>query len=112
MPQPEQTYTYRSGRKVALEKSPDQFVVRATPERLEEEGIENAERVSSASSRVTTFADDLEPLISAARDVAPTHHAYYHASTRQELLTTDRVILTFKLPPTSEELEASPAKCA
>src|SRR5262249_56346441 len=99
MPQPEQTYTYRSGRKVALEKSPDQFVVRATPERLEEEGIENAERVSSASSRVTTLADDLEPMMSVARGVATTHHAYYDAETGQEFLLTDRPTLTFNLPP-------------
>jgi hypothetical protein len=39
MPQTEPTYTYRSGQKIALEKSPEQFVVRATPERLEEEGL-------------------------------------------------------------------------
>jgi len=110
MPQTEQEYTYRSGRKIALEKSPDQFVVRATPERLEEEGIENAERVSSASSRVTTLADDLEPMMSVARGVATSHHAYYDAETGQEFLITDRVIVTFKQPPTAEELDAFTGK--
>src|SRR5262245_11390281 len=103
MPQTNQTYTYRNGRKVALDKSPDQFVVRTCPERLEEEGIDNAERVSSASSRVTTLADDLESMMSAAREVAPTHHAYYDAETGQEFLITDRVIVTFTRPPTAEE---------
>jgi len=106
MPQPEKTYTYRNGRKVALEKSPDQFVVRATPEKLEAEGIENAERVSSFSWRVTTFADDLEPMMNVARGVAPTHHAYYDVETGQEFLITDRVIVTFRQPPTVEELDA------
>jgi subtilisin-like proprotein convertase family protein len=112
MPQTEQTYTYRSGRRIALEKSADQFVVRATPERLEEEGIENAEQVSSASSRVTTLADDLEPIMSAARGIAPTHHAYYDKETGQEFLITDRVIVTFKQPPTAEEIDGFAGKYA
>ena len=52
--------------------------------------IENAERVSSVSSRVTTFADDLESMMSVARKVAPTHHAYYDAETGQEFLIRPR----------------------
>jgi subtilisin-like proprotein convertase family protein/subtilisin family serine protease len=107
-----QTYTYRNGRKVVLEKSPDQFVVRATPERLEEVGIEDAEQVSSVSSRVTTRASDLEPMMSAARHIAPAHHAYYDAESGEEFLITDRVIVTFKQPPAAEELDAFAAKYA
>lgn len=106
MPQSQEQYTYRAGQKIRLRKSPDQFVVRASPERLEEAGIENAERVSSSSSRVTTRADDLEPLMSASRHIAPTHHAYYVADTGEEFLITDRIFVTFKDPLPSEEVDA------
>lgn len=108
----DQTYTYRNGRKVTLEKSPDQFVVRATPEKLEEEGIKSAEQVSSGSSRVTALAGELEPMMSAAREVAPTHHAYYDVETGQEFLITDRLIVTFDQAPTAEELDAFAGKYA
>jgi hypothetical protein len=57
----QQTYTYRAGKKVLLEKQPDQFVVRALPEDLRNIGITDAEQVSSGSSRVTVRAVDLDP---------------------------------------------------
>jgi len=76
MPEPDETYTYRAGEKVRLEKAPDQFVVRELPERLEVLGIDDAERISSHSSRVTTRAPDLEPEMSRMRNIALTHHAY------------------------------------
>jgi hypothetical protein len=34
------TYTYRTVKKVVLDKSPGQFVVRAAPEQLEDLGID------------------------------------------------------------------------
>lgn len=34
-----EVYTYRAGKKVQLEKQPDQFVVRALPEELRDIGI-------------------------------------------------------------------------
>ena len=60
MPDLEPTYTYRAGEKVPLTKEPDQFVVRALPDTLNEMGIPNAERVSSHSSRVRTSRANLE----------------------------------------------------
>jgi subtilisin-like proprotein convertase family protein/subtilisin family serine protease len=97
----QQAYTYRAGQKIILEKQPNQFVVRALPDELANIGISEAEQVSSASSRVTTRSDDLEPLMSQSRYIAPTHHAYYEAETGQEFLITDRVFVTFResLPP-------------
>ena len=54
MPEPQETYTHRGGERVPLEKAPDQFVVRALPEILEAEGIDDAKGASSHTSRVTT----------------------------------------------------------
>lgn len=106
----QETYTYRNGEKVPLEKAPDQFVVRALPENLEAFGITDAEQISSRSSKVTTRSIDLEPEMSRMRHVAPTHHAYSDATTGAEFLITDRVLVTFKdaLPP--EEIDAFAAR--
>lgn len=101
-----EVYTYRAGKKVMLEKRPDQFVVRALPEELQEMGITDAEQVSSRSSRVTTRGTDLEPMMSRARHIAPTHHAYYVADTGDEFLITDRMFVTFREPATSEQVDA------
>ncbi|MGH8531172.1 MAG: proprotein convertase P-domain-containing protein [Gammaproteobacteria bacterium] len=102
----DEVYTYRAGKKVLLEKQPDQFVVRALPEELRDIGITDAEQVSSSSSRVTTRGADLEPLMSRARHVAPTHHAYNIADSGQELLITDRVFMTFRNPMLADEVDA------
>lgn len=105
MSQNQQLYTYRVGQKVILRKQSDQFVVRALPNELEKKmGITDAEQVSAASSRVTTRTTDLENLMTRARDVAPTHHAYYIADTNNEFLITDRVFVTFREPISSEEV--------
>ena len=106
MPETEQTYTYRCGEKIALEKRLDQFVVSALPQELERIGITDAEQVSAASSRVTTRAADLEPQMSRSRNMAPTHHAYYMADTRQEFLVTDRLFVTFHEPLSDEQVDA------
>jgi subtilisin-like proprotein convertase family protein len=95
MPESQLTYTYRNGEKILLEKQPDEFVVRALPEELVAIGIDDAEQVSSASSRVTTRTVDLEPLMSRSRHLAPTHHAYQVADSGEEFLITDRIFVTF-----------------
>jgi subtilisin family serine protease len=103
----DEVYTYRAGRKVLLNKRPDQFVIRALPDELENMGITgDAEQVSSASSRVTTRTDDLEPLMSRSRHIAPTHHAYYVADTGDEFLITDRIFVTFREPLSADQVDA------
>jgi subtilisin-like proprotein convertase family protein/subtilisin family serine protease len=107
-----QTYTYRAGRKVTLGKRPDEFVVRALPERLRSVGIADAEQVSSASSRVHTDAGNLEAEMNRSRSLAPTHHAYYLPDTGEEFLITDRIMVTFKAPPSEADLDAFAARYA
>lgn len=101
----QETYTYRAGKKVILEKEPDQFVVRALPEELRNMGITGAEQVSSSSSRITIHAADLEPMMSRVRHIAPTHHAYNIAESGQEFLITDRVFVTFRDPLAAEDVD-------
>jgi len=99
------TYTYRGGKKLALDKRPDQFVARAESEKLRQAGIdEPVEAVSPASSRVTVPPGELESLMTRARRVAPTHHAYAIADSGQDFLITDRVFVTFKEPLSSGEV--------
>ena len=97
-------YSYRGGQKINLVKRPDQFIVRSLPDRLEDIGITDAEQVSSSSSRVTTRSLDLERLMSEARHVAPTHHAYQIAETGEDFLITDRIFVTFREPLTPEQV--------
>src|SRR5688500_15016125 len=85
----EVTYSYRAGKRIALRKEPNQYIVRALPQKLAQAGITDAEQVSSGSSRVTTRPADLERSMSAARFLAPTHHAYRDAATGHEFLITD-----------------------
>jgi hypothetical protein len=110
MTENKETYTYRAGKKVILEKEPDQFVVRALPETLKEMGIEDAEKVSSSSSRVTSKAADMEILMSMTRYLAPTHHAYRVAETGEEFLITDRVLVTFREAMPTGEVDAFAGK--
>ena len=100
----DRTYTYRDGEKLELEKEPDQFVVRALPDEVAALGVDDAEQVSSGSSRVTVRRTDLEPSMRRARELAPTHHAYRIADTGEEFLITDRVFVTFAEPPAAEQL--------
>jgi subtilisin-like proprotein convertase family protein len=104
------TYTYRNGEKVLLEKQPDEFVVRTLPEELEAIGIDDAEQVSSSSSRVNTRAADLEPLMSRSRHLAPTHHAYHVAESGEEFLITDRIFVTFQEALAAEAVAAFAGK--
>ncbi len=99
-------YTYRAGKKVYLEKQPDQFVVRASPEELRKLGVGECEPVSAGSTRVTTRSADLEPLMTRARHLAPAHHAYKTAETGSEFLISDRVLVRFRQPPAPGGLDA------
>jgi subtilisin-like proprotein convertase family protein/subtilisin family serine protease len=100
-----ETYTYRAGQRVPLAKRMDQYVVRVTPERLRALGIPDGEQMSSASTRVTTRPAELEAQMSRARAIAPTHHAYYLADSDAEFLITDRVLVTFREPPSGEVMD-------
>ena len=102
----EETYTYRAGKKIPLTKRADQFVVRALPEKLDATGLPAGNQMSSASSRVTVPPADLETAMARARTLAPTHHAYERSDTGEEFLITDRVVVTFKEPPSGQELSA------
>src|SRR5262245_69705 len=104
MPDTDVVYTYRGGRKLVLNKEPDQFVVRAAPDRLHELGIAHTERVSPGSTRVDVPPDQLEAMMADARAMAPTHHAYAMSDTGQEFLITDRVLVTFKEPLSAERV--------
>lgn len=100
-----QAYTYRNGKKVVLEKSPNEFIVRVPPEVARSEGFENPEAMSPTSTRVTAARGDLEAAMHRARGVAPAHHAYYQADSGDEFLVTDRIFVTFKSPPSAEDLD-------
>lgn len=101
----EKTYTYRGGKKLELDKSPDQMVIRALPENLDDAAIVESTQVSSASTRARTGAVELDALMERSRSIAPTHHAYYETDSGSEFLITDRVFVTFKVAPTDEQLD-------
>lgn len=100
-----ETYTYRAGKKVKLKKEPDQFVVRALPEQVGDAlNVTDAEQMSSQSSRVTVRTTELEEMMSRARHLAPTHHAYQVAATSEPFLITDRIFVTFHDPLPAEQV--------
>lgn len=105
MSEREKTYTYRGGERVELEKSADEFVVRALPEALSDSAIVSTEQVSSASTRVAAADLDLETAMERSRGVAPTHHAYYETESGKEFLITDRVFVTFRQPPADQQID-------
>ncbi len=104
MSESNKTYTYRGGKKVELEKSPDQMVVRTLPENLDDSVIVSSEQVSSASTRISTAGTELESLMERSRSVAPTHHAYYETESGSDFLITDRVFVTFNDELTDEQV--------
>ncbi len=89
-------YTYRGGEKVVLSKVHDQLIARVEPEQLATMGFQNAQQVSSASSRIVVAAAQLDDVMNQLRQVAPTHHAYQVAETGEDYLISDRVFITFK----------------
>ncbi len=105
-----ETYTYRCGEKILLEKNPHQFVVRALPTQLKELGWSELEQVSSASTRITTSTRNLETRMDVSRGFAPTHHAYQTKTNQEAFLITDRVFVHFKRQPTQKTLNKFIAK--
>ncbi len=112
MSKKQKTYTYRCGEKIALEKSPDQMVVRCLPKELDDVAIIQSEQVSSASTRVTTRSEALEAAMERSREIAPTHHAYYESESGNELLTSDRVLVTFYDAVLDQQLDEFTARYA
>ena len=109
----ETLYTYRNGKKVYLRKEPDQFVIRAKPEELENLNItKNLEKVSPSSTRVTVRKDKLDASMEKARKEAVAHHAYTEENSGDEFLITDRIMVTFKQTPDNEQLSQFIAKYA
>ena len=109
-PKKGKVYTYRAGRKVALNKRPDEFVVRRLPGEVPVG--EMTAQVSSASTRVSCKPADLDGLMAKSRRSAVTHHAYEVAESGEEFLITDRIIVTFDKPLTPEEVGAFAGKYA
>lgn len=87
---PSEVYTYRAGKKVVLEKQPSQFAVRSLSDELQNTCITDAEQVSSASSRVTVCAMDLEPMMSRTSNIVPTPYVYAVANTGEHCLIGGR----------------------
>ena len=112
MRQSNKTYTYRNGKKIELEKNLEQMVVRALPNAVSDEVITEKEQVSSASTRVTTSANELESMMSRSRMLAPTHHAYFETEQGNEFLITDRIFVTFKEALSDEQVDAFSAHYA
>jgi len=92
----ENVYTYYAGKRVALRKLDDRFVVRAAPDAVAAAKLQPGERMSPSSLRVTTSPAELEQDMARAREVGVTHHAYELADSSREFLITDRVSVVFK----------------
>lgn len=107
---PATVYTYRGGRKLALQKEADRFVVRAVGRELAPLAPRSVLQVSSASTRVKVRRGELEAKMAASRKIAPTHHAYKVADSGAEFLITDRVLVRFKPGTTTGQIDALAAK--
>ncbi len=89
-------YTYRAGQKIALEKSPTKFVIRRLPEELKDLGIAEGEKVSSRSTIIEVPEAELDSAMFKARESSVAHHLYFDPETGEEVLLTDRVLITFR----------------
>ncbi len=105
-----EVYTYRGGKKLLLDKSPDEFVVRALPDKLGALNIESEKKVSSVSTKVVVKKEDLDAEMVKSRTIAPTHHAYYLKESDEEFLITDRILVTYKKEPAPESVDKLMAK--
>src|ERR1700741_650686 len=103
---PNIVYTYRGGRRIALRKSADEFVVRATGPAVDAVGARKAIQMASASTRLTVRPEEMGAKMAKAREIAPTHHAYQVADTDAEFLITDRVMVRFKPGTPVEAIDA------
>ena len=72
MSESNKTYTYRGGKKVELEKSPDQIVVRALPDHVDDAAVVSSEQVSSASMRINVSNENSQALMERRRCVRRT----------------------------------------
>lgn len=104
---PERTYTYRRGRRLPLEKEPDEIVTRVAPDTAESAvpEAEALERVSAGSTRVHLPPERVEEAMARLRAIGPTHHAYRQVETGDEFLITDRVLVTFTADLAPEEID-------
>ena len=102
---PDKCYTYRNGKKLALKKRPDCFIIRALSDDLKKIGLPQGEQVSTASTRIVLSSENLESSMSIGRGIAPTHHAYQTVDTNQDFLITDRIFITFKKDTSKEDIE-------
>ncbi len=106
-------YTYRNGKKVFLNKQPDQLEIRTSPEELARIGItRGVERVSPSSTRVTVNPETLDAMMEELRKENVVHHAYTQKDTNAEFLITDRILITFKHPANQDQLNQFMAKYA
>jgi len=106
------TYTYRHGKKMALAKATDKFVVRAVGEAVDALQPRTAVRMSSESTRVKVRPSELEAKMAQSRKIAPTHHAYNVTETGAEFLITDRVMVRFRPGTSVEAIDALMGKYA
>jgi subtilisin family serine protease len=106
----ETTYTYRNGKKIALKKSENEFVIRALPDALANAGFENAVQISSASSRVAATRSELEPMMARARVLAPTFHSYRDGETGADFDITDRIFIRLVEGKGPSDVDALAAK--
>ena len=95
-PREPEVYTYQNGKKVLLNKSPTDFVVRARPESLMRLGFPGGERLSSASFRFAVAPADLSEAMTRAREEVTAHHAYTRQETGDDFLITDRLLVRFR----------------
>ncbi len=93
-------FTYRNGERIYLEKSMDSLVIRELPEKLNQKSIPEGIQVSGKSTKITTTPDNLENLMSRAREFFVAHHSYKIPGTSNDFLITDRVFIKFQ-PETS-----------
>ena len=106
-------YTYRAGKKVKLRKSPDKIVIRQRPEELLGRGIaDNFKQISSHSTQIKTSETELENVMTQARNIAPTYHAYYEENGDTAFQITDRIFARFKQQPTDDQLNEFIARYA
>jgi subtilisin-like proprotein convertase family protein/subtilisin family serine protease len=110
--QPPPLYTYQGGKKVLLEKAPDEFVIRSNADTLKRLGYDGAELTSPSSYKVTVDPAKLDQEMDKARAVTTAHHAYYLAGSDDEFLITDRIFVRFRTPPSRETLDNFRARYA
>ncbi len=61
------TYTYRTVKRIELEKSSDNIVVRTLPEHIDDAAVVSSEQGSSASTQINISNENLEALMGRSR---------------------------------------------